>query len=134
MMRDHPQGADLLTEAGRVLRESVLPGLTSEARYSVLMALRAMDIAQGELRADPELENKLYHRLSQFIVSGDTDKDRYGALSKRIRDGVFDASEELHIFLLAITAFKLKETDASKVGEELESILEQLLQKNSSDI
>ena len=129
MIRDHPQGADLLVEAGRVLRDSVLPGLTSEARYSVLMVLRAMDLVQRELHADPALESRLYERLSQFAVSGDTAQDQCGVLSKNIRDGLFDASEELHVFLLAITAFKLKETDASKVGEELDSLLEQLLQE-----
>jgi len=94
MIRDQPQGADLLAEAGRVLRESVLPGLTSKARYKVLMVLRAMDLAQHELHADSVLENRLYQRLSQFSSSRDTNKDRHSVLSNNVRDGFFDASDE----------------------------------------
>lgn len=129
MIRDQPQGADLLAEAGRTLRERVLPGLTSKARYSVLMALRAMDLAQHELRADLALERRLYQQLSQLIESGHTDKERYSVLSTNIRDGLFDASGKLHDFLLAVTAFKLRETDASKVSEDLNEMLDQLLRE-----
>jgi len=127
MIRDHPQGADLLVEARHVLSKSVLPGLTSETRYEVLMALRAMDLAERELRSDPELQNKLKQRLSQLVVSGNTVQDRFSMLSTNIRDGAFDASEELHEFLLLVTALKLKETDISKVSEQLMDKLEQLL-------
>jgi len=126
MIRDHPQGADLLAEARHVLSKSVLPGLTSETRYNVLMALRAMDLAERELRSDPELQNKLKRRLSQLVVSGNTVQERFSMLSESIRDGAFDAAEELHEFLSLITALKLKETDASKVSEKLMDKLEQL--------
>ena len=129
MIRDQPQGADLLAEAGLVLREIISPDLTSEARYKILMVLRAMDLAQRELHADPEMEGRLYRHLSQFAVSGGTNNDRYSALSKNIRDGLFDVSEELHVFLLAVTAFKLKETDASKVSGELQEILDKSLRE-----
>ncbi len=44
MIRDQPQGADLLAEARQVLREIISPGLASEARYKILMVLRAMDL------------------------------------------------------------------------------------------
>jgi len=129
MIRDQPQGTDLLAEAGRVLRESVLPGLAPEARYKVLMVLRAIDLAHHELRSDPALEKKLYQRLSQLVVSGDTDEGRFSVLSNNIREGLFDASDELHVFLLAVTVFKLRETDASKVSDDLNSALDQLLRE-----
>ncbi len=126
MIRDHPQGADLLAEARHTLSEGVLPGLTAEARYKLLMALRAMDLAERELRSDSELQNKLKQRLSQLVASGNTVQDRFSVLSKSIRDGAFDASEELHEFLLLVTALKLKESDISKVSEQLMDKLKQL--------
>ncbi|MCP4010279.1 MAG: hypothetical protein GY726_12305 [Proteobacteria bacterium] len=125
-MRDQPQGADLLAEARQVLSESVLPELTSKARFNVLMALRAMELAERELRADPEQESRLNERLSQLVVSGDAAQNRFSVLSKSIRDGDFDASDEAHIFLQQVTAFKLKEMGSSKLSEELESLLNQL--------
>jgi hypothetical protein len=91
------------------------------------MVLRAIDLAQHELHADSVLENRLYQRLSQFSPSRDMNKDRHSVLSNNVRDGFFDASEALHVYLLAVTAFKLKETDASKVRNELKEILDQLL-------
>jgi hypothetical protein len=127
MIRDCPTGADLLAEARHVLRESVLPGLTSEVRYKALMALRAMDLAEREFRADPELENRLKQRLSQLVKSSDTVQDRLSVLSENIRAGNFDASDELYVFLQQATAFKLKETDSSKITEELENLLAQLI-------
>ena len=126
MIRDHPQGADLLAEARHVLSKSVLPGLTSETRYKVLMVLRAMNLTERELRYNPELQNKIKQRLSQLVASGNTVQDRFSVLSKSIRDGAFDASEELHEFLLLVTAYKLKETGASNVSEKLMDKLEQL--------
>ncbi len=76
------------------------------------------------------MESRLYQHLSQFVVSGSTNNNRYSVLSKNIRDGLFDVSEELHVFLLAVTVFKLKETDASKVSGELQEILDQSLRGN----
>jgi hypothetical protein len=48
-------------------------------------------------------------------------------LSENIRNGTFDASDELYVFLQQATAFKLKETDSSKISEELECPLAQLI-------
>ncbi len=125
-MRDQPQGADLLAEARQVLSESVLPELTSKARFNVLMALRAMELAERELRADPEQESRLEQRLEELSVSSNTAQDSFKALATNIRDGHFDASDAVYEFLQQVTAFKLKEMGSSKLSEELESQLNQL--------
>ncbi len=125
-MRDQPQGAELLAEARQLLSESILPELTSKARFKMLMALRAMDLAERELRTDPGQENRFNERLSQLVVSGGAAQDRFSVLSKSIRNGVFDASDEVYIFLQQVTAFKLKEMGSLKLSEELEGLLNQL--------
>jgi len=125
-MRDQPQGADLLAEARQVLGESILPELTSKARFKMLMTLRAMELAERELRTDLEQENRLNERLSQLVVFGSAAQGRFSVLSKSIRNGDFDASDEVYIFLQQVTAFKLKEMGSSKLSDDLEGLLNQL--------
>lgn len=131
MMRDHPLGTDLLAEARRVLADSVLPGLASETRYQALMAIRAIDLAEQELHANPEIERKLGQMLHRFAGPGGTLPDLTRLLSKRIRNGAFDASGELYAFLRLVVAFKLKETNPSKVRGELKNSLDRLLSESS---
>ena len=120
MMRDAPQGAELLAEARRVLANKVLPQLTSETRYQVLMAIRAITLVEREFEASAETEEKLGEMLRQLLSSDVTVPELTRLLSKRIRNGDFDAFDELYAFLRLAVAFKLKETNPSKVGEGLE--------------
>ncbi len=126
MMRDAPHGADLLAEARRVLSDSVLPHLQSGVRYQVLLVIRALDLAEREFTSDDHIENKLSHRLGQFVAADQTAADTSELLSKQIREGCFDASENLHQCLCQVTAFKLKETNPKKISDDLNDSLDRL--------
>ncbi len=115
MMRDAPQGVELLAEARRVLANKVLPQLASETRYQVLMAIRAITLVEREFEASAETEEKLGETLRRLLGSDVTVPELTRLLSKRIRNGDFDVSDELYAFLRLAVAFKLKETNPSKV-------------------
>jgi len=120
MMRDAPQGVELLAEARRVLIDTVLPQLNSDSRYQVLMVIRAITLAEREFEANAETEEILGEMLQQLVGSDATVPELTQLLSKRIRNGDFDVSDELYAFLRRAVAFKLKETNPSRVGEGLE--------------
>ncbi len=120
MMRDAPGGVELLAEARRVLADKVLPRLSPETRYQLLMAIRAITLAEREFQASAETEEKLGELLQQLVGSDARAPELIQVLSKRIRKGDLDASEEIYTFLRLAVAFKLKETSPSKAGEDLE--------------
>lgn len=126
MMRDAPQGVELLAEARRVLADTVLPQLSSDSRYQVLMVIRAITLAEREFEASAGTEEKLGEMLQQLVGSDGTVPELTQLLSRRIRNGKFDESEELYEFLQLAVAFKLKETNPSTVGEEFEDSLDRL--------
>jgi len=118
MMRDAPQGVELLTEARRVLADKILPQLTSDSRYQLLMVIRAITLVEREFEASAGAEAKLGEKLQQLAGSDAPVPELTQLLSKRIRNGDFDGSEELYAFLRLAVAFKLKETNPSRVEEE----------------
>ncbi len=81
---DRPDGAELLAEARRVLREEILPLLQGQARYKAAMVANAVGIAARELatvaRPDQETEAQ--------------------ALARAIRRGEHDGDAEVHAALL----------------------------------
>ena len=119
MMRDSPQGVELLTEARRVLADTILPQLSSDSRYQVLMVIRAITLAEREFEASAEAEAKLGEKLQQLVGSDAPMPELTRLLSKRIRNGDFDGSEELYAFLRLAVNFKLIETNPSRVEEAL---------------
>lgn len=127
MMRDLPCGAELLAEARCVLTDAVLPSLAPDSRYQALMIIRAMDLAERELRANPALESNLGDQLCRLVATQGTVPELFNVLSKRLRTGAFDASEELYELLRLVVAFKLRESNPSIVPEALEDSLDQLL-------
>ena len=48
-MRDHPNGAELLATARKVLRETLLPALPPDRKHEALMIANAMSIAARQL-------------------------------------------------------------------------------------
>jgi hypothetical protein len=126
MIRDQPQGPELLVEARRVLVDTVLPGLPAETRYQVLMITRALTLAERQFHACSGIEKKLGEELQQLLDQDGTLPELARILAKRIRNGGFDLSAELYAFLQMIVAFKLKETIPSKVGRELDDSLDRL--------
>jgi hypothetical protein len=126
MMRDAPQGVELLAEARRVLADTVLPQLSSDSRYQILMVIRAITLAEREFEASTRTEEKLAEKLHGIVGCNGTVPELAQLLSRGIRNGEFDESEELYEFLQLAVAFKLKETNPSTVGEEFEDSLDRL--------
>jgi len=126
MMRDAPKGVELLAEARRILADKVAPALPPEARYQVLMAIRAITLVERELQANAGIEENLGEMLQQLLGSNAAVPELTRVLSNRIRSGDFDASDDLYEFLRLVVAFKLKETNPTKVGEELEGAIARL--------
>jgi hypothetical protein len=96
------------------------------------MVMRAMDLAENELRVCPGLERKLGDQLRQLVPTEGTLPELFSVLSKCIRNGAFDASEELYAYLRLVVAFKLRETNPPRVRGKLGDSLDRLLSDSSS--
>lgn len=66
-MRDRPTGKELLACARKVLREKVLPSLPAEHKYTVLMVLNAMSIAERQLHYGEEPGRQELATLSALL-------------------------------------------------------------------
>ena len=110
MMRDNPQGADLLKEARHVLTNIVMPELSSEARYQLLMAVRAIKLAERQLLSDNETEAHLADLFAEYQKTDTFENNSAHSLSNQIRNGNWDASLQVFDLLQEIADFKLKET------------------------
>lgn len=119
MMRDRPYGAELLSEARRVLKESTASEGLSANRYQMLLVDRAMDLAARELGADRGLEKKLMEELARILDSRRTEQELAAELSRRIRDGSYDSSMEIHHFLQLVIAYKLLEVNPAKAANDI---------------
>ena len=96
------------------------------------MVSRAINLVEHEFHASARTEKILGKKLQQFVGLNGALPELAQLLSKRIRSGDFDLSEELYEFMRLVVAFKLKETNPLKVGEELEDSLDQLLIKQTT--
>ena len=115
MTRDRPDAAELLEIARAALRESVLPELSGEARFSALMVANAMAMAIRELQQGAGLDRDARDDLATLYgddaASADTAsadaasaEDLPARLARDIRTGRFDtgaAAERVHRLLLA---------------------------------
>lgn len=104
MMRDNPQGADLLQEARHVLTDIVMPQLSSETKYQLLMVVRAIKLAERQFLADTETEARLTEQLAGYQETNPA-----CTLSSQIRNGKWDASPQVFDVLQDVATFKLKE-------------------------
>jgi len=114
MIRDEPQGADLLSEARRVLADHVLPNLSSDMRYQTLMVVRAISLVESQLRASSDTESGLRDKLAMIAGDQATEREPVQLLSEQIRTGARDASAEVFCFLKQVAAFKIDETNSGK--------------------
>ena len=81
------------------------------------MVIRAITLVEREFEASAGAEAKLCEKLQQLAGSDAPVPELTQLLSKRIRNGDLDGSEELYAFLRLAVAFKLKETNPSRVEE-----------------
>jgi len=103
-MRDKPEGSELLAIAGAALREEVLPGLGGRQRYTLLMALNAMGIAQRQLEYGQGLLDEEWASLAGLLELPVTPGDlslANGQLAKYIRAGQYDKGTKSYPLLRA---------------------------------
>ncbi len=122
MIRDQPQGAELLAQARNVLTDRVLPNLSAETRYQALMAIRAIELSRRELLANRGVESRLVDQLRTLLDAESTVPELFSLVSNKLRNGDFDASEELYTLLSSVVAFKLTETNPSIAGAVLRGL------------
>lgn len=93
-MRDQPDGINLLTTAEQIIRQQILADVPAQHQYQMLMCLRAMGIAQRQLRYGDAPQQAELERMAAFVPvlsSGDLTSrlaDANRALSHSIRDGL----------------------------------------------
>ncbi len=81
------------------------------------MALRAMTLAENELRSDMALEASLNQALCNNFGANEPARKSAERLVAGIRRGEFDASDELFDFLQQVVAFKSEETGPAKSSD-----------------
>ena len=100
-MRDQPTGEALLASASSLLRNEVLPSLAAEQKYSLLMALNAMSIAQRQLKYGDAPEAQELAKLN--ILLGEDFQSTQSAnmkLAELLRAGAGDPGQPMRSALL----------------------------------
>jgi hypothetical protein len=121
-MRDRPNGAELLREARRVLREEIAAELEGELRFKALMVANAMAMAMRELeRGDrpPRAELKALSELLAEIPDADDGLQRLETVladlnsrfAAEIRGGRRDADAQAHELLLMQARARVEESN-----------------------
>lgn len=123
-MRNQPQGENLLVEAIRTLNTHILPTLSSENRYQLLMVLKALELVKGEITADSFIEKNLNEHLKKLLKLDNNESDNLIKVSEEIRKGNFDYSERMYELLKFVVTFKLMETNPSIVSDESKQSLQ----------
>ncbi|MCB1888840.1 MAG: hypothetical protein KDH20_14625 [Rhodocyclaceae bacterium] len=101
-MREQPRGDALLACARQVLKETVLPALTGDARHAVLMTMNAMSIAERQLRLGDGPEEAELAELRSLLDDGRADlADGTRSLSRLIRAGEADPGRDFRAPVLA---------------------------------
>ncbi len=94
-MREQPKGDALLACARQVLKETVLPALSGDARHAVLMTMNAMSIAERQLRLGDAPDVAERAELRNLLDDGQVGlPDGARALSRLIRAGEADPGRE----------------------------------------
>lgn len=112
-MINQPDTHDLLTEARRVLMDSLVPGLEGERKYEALMIANAMGMAIRELEqcelGEPDATDRL---LSAFLADHALDEAMENAelsLASAVRQRQLDGDDpELRSILRAVTEARLR--------------------------
>lgn len=116
-MRDDPDTADLLELAHEAISRHVLPGLSGNARFQALMALKAIGIALRQVETGAGCRAEALQSLRQVTTAESLDAAN-AALSDAIRDG--EASEAVFSALIAASRLALAESDPKAVKFEPE--------------
>ena len=109
-MRIKPDGADLLAEVSRTLKESVLPAAPPEHQYALRMSLNALSIARRQLLAGGLPDEAEAIQLSALLgVDGEL-PDLHRELARRVRVGDADEDATLQSLLWQVTLRQVEES------------------------
>jgi hypothetical protein len=102
-MNDRPDAKNLLATARDALAAEILPTLKGRARYTALMIVNAISIAEREIEAGAAPSRAEYERLQNLLrerSGSSSDEARYAELAgynrrlaEEIRAGRFDGPE-----------------------------------------
>jgi hypothetical protein len=110
-MRDRPNGAELLAEAGRVLSEELAPTLSGAQRYKALLVAAAVGMVRRELEAGDAWQREELAGL-QALLGKDGDLEALsGELAAALRAGTFDADARVHKLLRDSVIARVRETN-----------------------
>lgn len=116
-MRDRPEGLSLLQIAASTLREQILPVLSEDKKYVALMVLRALTIAERQLKADElPLERErdvLEMLLKDTHSSGDVRAHVLRLereLARQVRSGMYDEHRVGQRLLWDLTVQRVRES------------------------
>ena len=110
-MRDRPNGAELLAEAGRVLSEDLAPGLSGEQRYQVLLVAAAVGIVRRELEAGEAPAEAERAALTDLLQKSGDLAVLNADLATAIRGGRYDAAPAVYDLLMQGCVARAKESN-----------------------
>ncbi len=125
-MRDRPQGHDLLAIAAKTFRDQLLPALPEDKKYTAMMLLNALSIAERQLahgEAALQMEVDALASALQIDVPVDVTLDAQlrtlnRSLAQRVRKGVADDNAELQGLVWAVTLQKVRESSPKYLKAE----------------
>jgi hypothetical protein len=116
-MRDRPEGLSLIQIAAATFREQILPVLPEDKKYVALMVLRALSIAERQLKSDElPLERErdvLEMLLKEARHQGDVHADVLRLereLARQVRSGKHDTNRAAQRLLWDLTVQRVRES------------------------
>lgn len=109
-MRIKPDGADLLAEVSRTLKEVILPDIPREHQYALRMSLNALSIAQRQLLAGGLPDEAEAIQLSALLGMDGELPELHRELAKRVRAGEADNDATLQSLLWQVTRRQVEES------------------------
>lgn len=116
-MRDRPQGHELLAIAAKTFREQLLPALPEDRKYTALMLLNALSIAErqqatgeGPLNDECDLLEVVLDHTPQAAELHARAAELNRELARRVRAGALDDDEAGQHVLWAITLQRVRES------------------------
>ena len=90
-MIDAPHGADMLDAVARLLRETLIPQLPSDAVFQARVAANAVDLVAREMRLGRAAEADATARLKALLLRDTRLPELEAELATRIREGQIGA-------------------------------------------
>lgn len=119
-MRDQPTGEQLLACARRALKDKLLPALDADQRYTLLMVMNAMSIAERQLHEGEAPAQRELEELQALLGSaGASLADANREFAKRLREGAADPGQPARAAMFA----QLRRTAVGRLRESNPKLL-----------